>query len=115
MENTQKYSLNTEKASAFYNGLKDKGRVKQEGLNAFLENAKDPEYAKRFYNALSQKGYVKQDGIESFMSALYGSAPKGVPYADAPARSSMTDQFGVFDKAAEADAENRRKAAQHIE
>ena len=115
MENTQQYGLNTDKASAFYNGLKDKGRVKQEGLNAFLENAKDPEYAKRFYNALSQKGYVKQDGIESFMNALYGSEPKGVPYADAPARSSMTDQFGVFDKAAEADAENQRKAAQHIE
>ena len=115
MENTQQYGLNTDKASAFYNGLKDKGRVKQEGLNAFLENAKDPEYAKRFYNALSQKGYVKQDGIESFMKALYGSEPKGVPYANAPARSSMTDQFGVFDKAAEADAENQRKAAQHIE
>ncbi len=113
MENTQQYGLNTDKASAFYNGLKDKGRVKQEGLNAFLENAKDPEYAKRFYNALSQKGYVKQDGIESFMNALYGSEPKGVPYADAPARSSMIDPLEVAKNAAknlqeQRDAEQKR-------
>ncbi len=80
----------------------------------FMDNMQSPEYAKGFVDRMIKAGGFTEADREGFMSKMY-PAPKGVPYADAPAQSSMTDQFGVFDKAAEADAENRRKAEQHIE
>ena len=106
--------LDKEYAKGFVDRMIKAGGFTEADREKFMDNMQSPEYSKGFVDRMIEAGGLTEADREKFMSKMYSSA-KGVPYADAPARSSVTDQFGVFDKAAEADAENRRKAAQHIE
>lgn len=104
----------SERANNVFNALKGSGVFSEDHRNLFMEKVSTPENAEKAFNALKESGVFTEDHRNLFIGKLYPT-PNGVPYADAPERSSMTDQFKVFGQAAEADKENRLKAAEHIE
>lgn len=107
---TSNNAFDREYAEGLFDRLVAKGRFSESKREAFIEKVSTPEGLNDWFDNMVAKGRYAESKRSELIAKMYPT-PKGVPYANVPGRSSVTDQFEVARDAAK-NAQERRDAEQ---